>query len=315
MIRTLAIAILFLNYSFECFSQKRYTREDYIKTYSKIAVDEMKRSGIPASITIAQGMLESDNGNSSLTQKANNHFGIKCHKNWDGKRVYHDDDANNECFRKYPSAEDSYRDHTDFLMQTSRYASLFDLKSDDYKGWAKGLKKAGYATSSSYSSDLIRIIEENELHRLDEGDFSRPMVTKTVKGKKSSWADEEFTIDIKRRKILERNRIKYIIVEDGDNIEKITKELDLLSWELRKYNELADTSKIVPGQVLYTQPKRWKAEVGNDFHLVRVGETMYSISQLYGMKLAKLYRKNRMESGTQPTIGQKLWLRKRKPKD
>ena len=309
------LIFLFLSLSIRSYSQKRYTRDDYIKTYSKIAVDEMKRSGIPASITLAQGMLESDNGNSSLTREANNHFGIKCHKHWDGKRVYHDDDANNECFRKYPSAEDSYRDHTDFLMQTSRYIALFELKSNDYKGWAKGLKKSGYATSSSYSSDLIRIIEENELYRLDEGDFSRPFLTKIAKNKQSSWGDEDFTIDIKRRKIYERNRIKYIIVENGDNIEKITKELDLLSWEIRKYNELTDSAKIVPSQVLYTQPKRWRAEVGNDFHTVKEGETMYSISQLYGMKLSKLYRKNRMEPGTQPTISQKLWLRKRKPKE
>jgi hypothetical protein len=313
--KTLAITIVLFGLFSQGFAQKRYTRDDYIKTYSKIAVDEMKRSGIPASITLAQGMLESDNGNSSLTQKANNHFGIKCHKNWDGKRVYHDDDANNECFRKYPSAEDSYRDHTDFLMQTNRYSTLFELKSNDYKGWAKGLKKAGYATSSSYSSDLIRIIEENELFRLDEGDFTRPVLAKSVKSKKSSWADEDYTIDIKRRKVYERNRIKYVIVENGDNIDKITKDLDLLSWELRKYNELSDTSKIISGQILYTQPKRWRAEAGKDFHEVKEGETMYSISQLYGIKLAKLYRKNRMESGTQPNVGQKLWLRKRKPND
>ena len=285
------------------------TKEKYIEKYKKIAVDEMKRSGIPASITLAQGMLESENGNSSLAVKANNHFGIKCHNNWDGKKMYQDDDRDNECFRKYPSGEDSYKDHTDFLMNTRRYCKLFEYKSNDYKNWAKGLKKAGYATSRTYAQDLIRIIEENELYRLDEGDFSRPAIVKPDK----NYDDENFVVDIKRRKIYERNRIKYILVEEGDDLDKITKEMGMLSWELKRYNELSSDIKLEKGQVLYIQPKRRNAELGKDFHFVKEGETMYSISQLYGIKLAKLLRKNRMEQGQEPEVGQKIWLRKRKP--
>jgi hypothetical protein len=288
---------------------QNYSKEEYIEKYKKIAVDEMKRSGIPASITLAQGMLESENGNSTLAYKSNNHFGIKCHKTWEGKKVYHDDDKNHECFRKYPSPEDSYRDHTDFLVNTRRYEKLFDYKSNDYKNWAKGLKKAGYATSRSYASDLIRIIEENELYRLDQGDFSRPEIKRTY----SNSADEDFVVDIKRRKIYERNRIKYVIAETNDNVDKISKDMGLLSWELSKYNEISKDSKIEEGQVLYIQPKRRNAEVGHDFHTVAEGETMYSISQFYGMKLNILLRKNRMEKGQEPTVGQKIWLRKRKP--
>jgi hypothetical protein len=286
-----------------------YSKERYIEKYKKIAVEEMKRSGIPASITLAQGILESDNGNSSLAIKSNNHFGIKCHKNWNGKKVYHDDDRNNECFRKYPDAEDSYRDHTNFLMNTRRYNKLFEYKSNDYKNWAKGLKKAGYATSRTYAQDLIRIIEENELYRFDEGDFSRPVVAKL----KKDSDDDNFVVDIKRRKIYERNRIKYVIAEETDDLEKITKETGLLSWEIVRYNELGKNTKLEKGQILYIQPKRRNAEVGKDFHFVKDGESMYSISQLYGIKLAKLLRKNRMEQGQEPETGQKIWLRKRKP--
>jgi LysM repeat protein len=306
------LIFLFAILEFQLYAQRNhFTKEDYISKYKEIAVKEMKRSGIPASITLAQGMLESENGNSTLAYKSNNHFGIKCHKSWDGDRVYHDDDKADECFRKYDSPEDSYRDHTDFITHMKRYSPLFDYKSTDYKKWAKGLKKAGYATSRTYAKDLIRIIEENELYRLDQGDYSNLALKKPKKVNKSE--DENFTVDIKRRKVFERNRIKYILAEEGDDYEKITKEMDLFSGQLARYNEFSKDSKIIPGQVLYIQPKRWNAEVGNDFHIVKEGETMYSISQLYGMKLKKLYRKNRMEVGKEPEVGQKMWLRKRKP--
>jgi hypothetical protein len=283
------------------------SQEEYIKKYKEIAIEEMRRSGIPASITLAQGMLESENGNSGLARKSNNHFGIKCHKSWNGEKVYHDDDKDDECFRKYDSPEDSYKDHTNFLVNSKRYDFLFKKGSCDYEYWAKGLKKAGYATSRSYARDLIRVIEDNDLNRFDEGDCRK----KSIKSRKPR--SDEFEIDIKRRKIYERNRIHFILAEKGDDLEKINKELGLLSWELKKYNEMPEGMKIEPGQVLYTQPKRWRAEVGKDFHTVKQNETMYSISQLYGIKLRKLYRKNRMEPGQEPAVGQKIWLRKRKP--
>lgn len=300
----MAMAWLFVNTSQ---GQSRITKEEYIEKYKKIAVEEMKRSGIPASITLAQGMLESGNGNSTLARKANNHFGIKCH-NWDGEKHYHDDDAKDECFRKYDSAEESYRDHTDFLMKTPRYRFLFEYRSDDYKSWAHGLQKAGYATSKTYASDLIRTIEENKLYIFDSGDYTR----KVNLSRKDS--DEDFTISLKKRKIYERNRIKYIIAQEGDNLVSLTKELDLFSWQLRKYNDLPEGYEVRPGEILYIQPKRNRAEVGYDFHFVKEGETMHAISQLYGIKLRKLYRRNHMEPGTEPVVGQKLWLRKTMPR-
>jgi flagellum-specific peptidoglycan hydrolase FlgJ len=163
------ITLLFLFISAQVFSQraKRVTPADYIKTYKDIAIEEMHRSGIPASITLSQGMLESENGNSSLATEGKNHFGIKCH-NWNGKKIYQDDDAKNECFRRYNSVEDSYMDHTDFLMNQNRYAFLFSYSSTDYKNWASGLKKAGYATNPNYPQLLIKLIEDYNLYAYDQ---------------------------------------------------------------------------------------------------------------------------------------------------
>jgi LysM repeat protein len=303
----LLIFITSLLYASEILCQN-ISLEEYIEKYKKIAIEEMKRSGIRANITLAQGIVESSNGNSTLARKANNHFGIKCHK-WNGKKFYQDDDEEDECFRKYNSPEESFRDHTDFLLSGSRYNFLFDFKSNDYKRWAKGLKKAGYATSRQYADDLIRTIKENELYRFDDEDYIKP----PTKHLTTNHDNEYFTIDINRRKINELNRIKYIIIKAGDNLESLTKELDLFSWQLKKYNELPDKYVLVPGEKLFIQPKRWRAEIGNDFHFAKKNETMHSISQIYGIKINKLYRKNRMELGTEPFTGQKIWLRKRKP--
>jgi LysM repeat protein len=287
------------------FSQadKKISRQEYIALYKDIAIKEMKRTGVPASITLAQGTLESGDGNSRLAKKANNHFGIKCH-DWKGKKIRHDDDENNECFRKYKSAYDSYRDHSDFLVSKQRYASLFALEPTDYKGWAEGLKKAGYATSKNYDKALIKIIEENGLYAYDQG-----IEIAKEPGVQTALLDKSDIISASRM-IFEKNRIRYIITKPGDTYASISKELDLLPWELKKYNELDEGSKIDSGQVLYVQPKRKKAEAGKNIHVVREGETMYDISQLYGIRLDELYRKNLMEEGTEPAVSQTLQLRK-----
>jgi len=283
-----------------------YTKEDYINKYRELAIKEMRRSGIPASITLAQGMLESDNGNSRLATRANNHFGIKCH-GWTGRKIYHDDDARHECFRRYHSASESYDDHTEFLMHSPRYSFLFELDPTDYKGWARGLRRAGYATSPTYATMLIRIIEDNNLHQYDLAGAGRGHKREGKHAGKT-----EFTFSAGHQ-IYERNRIDYIIVKKGDTFESLDEELDLLPNELYKYNELPKQAGLYPGQVLYLQPKRNKAEVGNDFHVVQEGESMYFISQLYGIKLMKLYRKNNMEPGDELETGQTIWLRKNKP--
>ncbi len=282
-------------------------REEYIRAYRHLAIREMNRSGIPASITLAQGLLESDNGNSRLARKANNHFGIKCH-GWKGKKIYHDDDDKDECFRKYKTAEESYEDHTYFLMNSPRYAFLFQLDQTDYKGWANGLKQAGYATGPKYAKLLIQIIEESELYQYD-----RKTSKKTKKDKRIARVDvDEFEVEIPHRKILIRNRIEYIFVKEGDTYTSLSEELDLLPFELSKYNEITRDTKLEKGQVLYVQPKRDKASVEFKYHTVEEGETMYQISQMYGIKLKKLYQKNLMKEGTEPEIGQVIWLRKNK---
>lgn len=282
------------------------TRESYISTYSELAMKEMVRVGIPASITLAQGCLESDNGNSRLAVKANNHFGIKCH-DWTGKKIYHDDDSRRECFRSYRSVYESYMDHSSFLTTKPRYAELFELKIHDYRGWAKGLKKAGYATAPNYASLLIRIIEENELYSYDllvlEGGLGSG--TDSL----SHITDHSYKTT---RDILVNNKIEYIIAEPGDTPESLRNELDLYRNEIYRYNNLYRGEKIEPGQIIYLQPKRRKAAPGNEIHVVEEGQTMYDISQIYGVKLKQLYRKNLMREGEQPLQGREIYLRKKK---
>jgi LysM repeat protein len=303
--------ILAISFPILAFAQKKQTREEYINKYKDIAIYQMKTQGVPASIILAQGLLESDNGNSTLAVKANNHFGIKCHT-WNGPALYQDDDAKNECFRKYSNPEKSYSDHSDFLRGARRYSSLFDLNPTDYKGWAHGLKKAGYATNPHYADMLIAIIEENNLYVYDKGVAIE--VESPTKGMGDLVDVDHFVIDMnKHRKVFTRNRIKYIIVKKGDDYARLTKELELLPWQLSKYNELNSDSSLKEGQELYIQPKRCRAEINHSVHVVEKDETMYSISQMYGIKLKSLYSKNRMKVGDQPEVGQVLQLRKRKP--
>lgn len=303
MFRILVIVYFFV-IEIAASAQKPYTKAEYINRFKDVAINEMKRTGIPASITLGQGMLESNNGNSTLAIKANNHFGIKCHK-WEGNKFYHNDDAPDECFRKYNSAWESYRDHSNFLTNTKRYGFIFEYQCNDYKNWARGLKKAGYATNPRYATDLIKVIEDNNLNNFDCGSNNEINI-------EPQNNNSEFTV--KSRQTYKRNNVKYIIVKRNEDLLSITKEMDLMRWELRRYNELTDTSQIYEGQILYIQPKRRKAENGTDFHCVKTGETMYTIGQLYAVKTNKLYRKNRMENGSQPVVGQKIWLRKRVPK-
>jgi hypothetical protein len=284
----------------------KWTREEYISTFADLAMKEMHRVGIPASITLAQACLESDNGNSTLAVKGNNHFGIKCH-DWDGKTLRHDDDSRRECFRAYNSAYDSYKDHSHFLTTKSRYAPLFELSPHDYRGWAKGLKKAGYATASNYATLLIRIIEENELYRYDilvlEGGIGNGTDTTPY------LAEHPYPTT---RQILMNNRIEYILVEPGDTPESLRNELSLYRNELYRYNNLFKGTKLEPGQIIYLQPKRNKAARGNEIHVVEEGQTMYDISQIYGVKLNHLYRRNLMAEGEQPLEGTEIYLRKKK---
>ncbi|NMC40177.1 MAG: LysM peptidoglycan-binding domain-containing protein, partial [Bacteroidales bacterium] len=263
---------------------------EYIDRYSEIAMSEMRRTGVPASITLAQGIIESGNGRSRLAVEGNNHFGIKCHKDWTGPTIRHHDDRRNECFRKYRSAEESFIDHSDFLRNTPRYRFLFDLDPTDYKNWAKGLKKAGYATNPDYAGMLIRKIEEYGLYEYDRlavsGKYRKTEVKPDERGRNNGEAYQSQSgrnqneniksvmnePSSKGEIVMEKNRIRYIIVKEGDTRASIEKEQKLLKWELTRYNELPDDFEVSPGQILYLQPKRNKAEFGEEYHVVAEGE-------------------------------------------
>ena len=267
--------------------------EDYIKKYSDIAVREMKRYHIPASITLAQGLLESGAGQSTLARKSNNHFGIKCGGDWRGRTVGHDDDARGECFRAYSHPEESYEDHSKFLAGRPRYASLFKLKITDYKGWAHGLKKAGYATNPHYAEKLIGIIELYNLHKYDTKDG--------VKWMKQNPEPHQPYVS---------NELLYIVVRAGDTWKSISKEFDISQSKLRKYNDLYKGYNLQVGDILYLEKKKRKASKDNIVHVLRSGESMYSVSQKYGIRLKNLYKLNKMTpDDPAPALGTILRLR------
>jgi hypothetical protein len=297
------------------------TVNEYINTWQDLAISEMRRSGIPASITLAQGIIESSNGNSRLAVVANNHFGIKCH-GWEGEEIFHHDDKEDECFRHYKNAQESYFDHTDFLMSRSRYAFLFEYKPTDYKSWANGLRKAGYATDPKYSQKIISLIERYALYKYDTGvsvdrrvAFRRHQFDPRNNPIRVMDAWDDFSsFNIERHPVRENNRTNFITAKEGDTYTSLSNELDLMPWQLPKYNETKATDELHEGQVVYIQPKRQKAERGMDTHKVREGETMYDVSQRYAVKVSRLYTLNRMEEGTQPKGGDVLNLRKKKRK-
>jgi len=275
-------------------------RKAFIKKYKSIAIEEMDRTGIPASIKLAQGILESGCGTSRLALNANNHFGIKCH-NWNGASFTMDDDRRNECFRKYRNAEESWVDHSEFLCSRPRYAFLFDLPKTDYKGWAKGLKKAGYATAPDYAQNLIRIIEEEELYLFDRpGKKLRP-IPNELKYKLSESKNYQ-------NRVVYINHIPCIKAKEGDTFESIAAYFDIPLKKLLKYNDKNELS-IRTGMHVFLKKKKNKAPKGYSFHKTKAGDTMYMISQIYGIKYAKLLRYNYMDNGEQPQVGEMISLR------
>lgn len=293
-------------------------RAHYIQEYAQIAVDEMNRSGVPASITLAQGILESGNGKSELARKSNNHFGIKCHSSWTGERVYHDDDEKGECFRKYDNVRHSFEDHTDFLVRGSRYDFLFDLDPTDYKGWAKGLKKAGYATAPDYADRLIKIIEDEMLYKYDrEGDFptggdlaSNEPEQKTgpvvdAKGRPVKNARQRFIV---RRMMEAGSRVPFVVLAPEERIEYVADSLNLPVAVLLQFNDMTWETQLQPGDRIYIDEKKRRGATRTT--VVRPGETLRDISQREQVKLAKIYKYNGFYVGYQPMVGDEIWLRR-----
>jgi LysM repeat protein len=283
--KCIAFGLLILSNS--VFGQE-ISRKEYIEKYSSLAVKQMHQYKIPASITLAQGILESNNGNSRLAVKANNHFGIKCH-GWEGKKIFADDDKKNECFRNYKNVLESFVDHSLFLNKYSRYEFLFDYKITDYKSWAKGLKKAGYATNSKYPELLIKIIEENKLHQFDREKIDQNLIS----GKRNIY--------------MHPNKIKYVISQNQETYETIAKSLNIKLKQILKYNDDKKLSVLKVGTKVFIQPKRNRSKQRT--HVVNKGEDLRSISQTYGIKMKSLKKRNELILKNGLNNGDKLRLR------
>lgn len=286
----------------------------YIDKYSSIAVAEMRRTGVPASITLAQGLLESSAGQSVLAVQANNHFGIKCHADWKGKKMHRDDDTADECFRVYPTVEASFRDHSDFLRYRDRYKSLFELDPTDYKAWANGLSKAGYATDSKYAGKLIWIIEDYNLSRFDVDTqvpettpeaVERPVEVKRVR------VQEVYRFSLSR-KVYEINGVPCVYAVEGDTYASLASARRLFEKELLRFNDLTEDRPLVAGELVYLKAKKNRAAKGAEKFIV--GEepvTLRDIAQRFGVKEAAIRRLNGLAADYRPNEGDTILLRRK----
>ena len=280
------------------------TYQTYINQYKDLAIEQMLRYRIPASITLAQGLFESAAGRSDLVRQGNNHFGIKCH-NWTGPTQYHDDDARGECFRVYQDARDSYEDHSKFLACQPRYARLFQLSQRDYKGWARGLKACGYATNPQYANKLIQIIELYKLNEYDKAKrYDRFMAA-------HSGTDQPVNAEGLLHPIHIFNKNYYLYAREGDTFKSIGKEVGISWRKLARYNERDKHTVLRKGDIIYLKKKRSKApkQYKGRPHVIKPGESMYVISQKYGIRLEKLYKMNHLDPNIPVSIGTRLRVR------
>lgn len=286
-------------------------REAYVQKYSALAVSEMERTGVPASITLAQGLLESGAGRSTLATKAHNHFGIKCGKAWRGEKTYHDDDAPQECFRSYSKDEDSFKDHSDFLRYYDRYKFLFDLELTDYKGWCYGLKQAGYATDPNYAPKLIALIEEFDLTRFDNGTIvavAPPDELEKAVVMPAKY-DEQFRFSLERT-IYQKNGVACIYSVAGDTYDSIALIYDLFPREILRFNDLKEPQELLPGTIVYIQAKKNRAPKGLEKYIVgEDGESLREISQRFAVKMRSIERRNKLKKGEPLVKEQTLKLR------
>lgn len=327
----LILFILFLAASKLLAAQDPDAVQEYIITYKDLAIEEMVRTGVPASIKLAQGIHETEAGQSELVLKSNNHFGIKCKNTWTGESVRHDDDARGECFRKYDNPEDSYRDHSDFLKNSPRYSSLFSIDPTDYASWAWGLKKAGYATNPKYPQILIKLIEQYNLNdytlialgkkKDDSQDIAAgkskipPQVYSSPAG-----TDENDNAARSRLKIQARdypegqfkiNETKVIFAKKGTSFLNIAQEYNIPFARLFEFNDMQERDIVDEDQLVYLQRKRKTGN--NEFHIVQPGETVFDIAQTEAIRLENLMGLNMLNEGQQPAIGEKLFLHSKAP--
>ena len=296
--------------------QHKYSRQEYIEMYKDAAIASMRTHGIPASITLAQGCLESADGNSPLAVEALNHFGIKCHTDWKGPTyMRQDDEKGKSCFRVYKSVQDSYNDHADFLRYRDRYAFLFDIPLSDYKSWCYGLKKAGYATDPKYAERLIKIIEEYKLYQDDSLNVpaillpSAPAELEKSTRLEPASASRLYNLSSDRT-IYIRNRVAFVISNTGDSYESIAAEYHLFSREILRFNDLKEKTELAPGTVVYIQKKRTRTPRGLTMHIAEKGDTYRGIAQRYGVQLKSIQKYNNLGKGDiSPKEGEQVLLR------
>lgn len=320
--------ILCLFVTFTSLAQPSVDIIEYINNYKELAILEMQRTGVPASIKLAQGIHETSAGKSELVLKSRNHFGIKCKAVWTGNKVYHDDDARGECFRSYSSSTDSYRDHSNFLKGSDRYSSLFNLDPTDYKGWAFGLKKAGYATNNKYSQIIIKLIEDYNLQQYSlvalgkvqpseeivagnhdhdqETNVSLPAVSETLKVLEVTEDENEQPSKIYPAGEFIINNTRVIFATSGSSLLGIAQQYDVSLSRLLEFNDIRGNDILIKDQLVFLQRKRKVST--NEFHFVQRGETLYDIAQLEGIRLESLAEYNLLKPDMIPAAGQKLYL-------
>lgn len=327
----LFVLVLAGNFSF---AQTGSSVQDYIDKYKEIAIAEEIRTGVPASITLAQGILESAAGRSDLSISSNNHFGIKCKNDWQGASVFHDDDVKNECFRSYPTVEDSYRDHSDFLRSRPHYGFLFDLDVTDYEGWCKGLKKAGYATNPSYAQLLMKVIRENDLQQYTLMAINRVNNwSENILVSAPATDDAATSSEIADAVLLEtpvenvpvasgkeyptgifkNNLAKCIYVGAGTSLFALANRQKIPFSKLLEYNDLEKDADILQEDKLIYLEKKPKKSSEKEYHIVLAGETVESISQAEGVLLESILEYNKIQKGLQPQAGEKVYLRPGNP--
>lgn len=298
---------------------------EYINTYKQLAIEEMQRTGVPASITLSQGIHETYAGKSVLVLKSNNHFGIKCKSYWTGKKVYHDDDARGECFRKYDEPIQSYRDHSDFLRAGKHYAPLFELDPEDYRGWAYGLKKAGYATNPKYAPIIIKLIEQYNLQQYTLIAMGKLAPEKEVIATVPKPATDvpDISAFVKQQDPLEElppppatnypageftiNNTKVIFARQGTALLALAQEYDIPLSKLLEFNDMSEEEVLPKDQLVYLQRKRRTGN--NDIHVVADGETLHDISQAEAIRLSDLLEYNNLHKSVQPNVGDRLYLK------
>ncbi|HEX7845575.1 MAG TPA: glucosaminidase domain-containing protein [Chitinophagaceae bacterium] len=327
-VRLIFIQLLLLA-GFTSTAQQADMVREYIEQYKDLAMAEMQRTGVPAAIKLAQGIHESSAGASRLATKANNHFGIKCKADWMGQSISHDDDARGECFRKYLSAEDSYKDHSNFLKKSSRYASLFELDPTDYEGWAYGLKKAGYATNPRYPQVIIKLIEDYGLQDYTMIAMGKmPATNETLVSNKDPEQKTEETVQTTTPVIIEEtikapeqpvypegvfsiNETRVVFVKSGTSWLSIAQEHSISLSRLFDFNDMEQGEVIEKDQLVYLQRKRKTGN--NEFHIVRAGENLHDIAQQQAIRLEALLEYNMLDPGMRPAIGERLYLRGKAP--